>query len=192
MNLFRTLGVALLVCSAGAGLNGCINAPDYDDVPEIEFKSLSKVHIPRINGLQARDTLEFAIDFKDGDGDLGLSDADIALPPFNSTTGGPSGRGFGLNYIIQPFIQTRPGGPFERYQIAAPGEYDGRYFRLSKEGEGEFKPAPLRGTLRYKLLLGLDGVVFYPGQVLRFEIRILDRALHESNTITTTPITLGP
>lgn len=190
MNLFRTLGVASLVCVTGAGLNGCINAPDYDTKPEIDFRSLDKVYVPRSGGLLARDTLKFALDFKDGEGDLGLSDNDIKTAPYNSTTGGPNGRGYGVNFIIQPFIQRN--GRFEKYIIAAQGEYDGRFLRLDDVDGGEAKPAPLRGTLRYKLPLELDGSVFKPGDVFRFEIRILDRALHESNTITTTPITLGP
>ncbi|HEX8326003.1 MAG TPA: hypothetical protein VF629_00585 [Hymenobacter sp.] len=192
MNLFRTLGVASLVCLIGAGLNGCINAPDYDIKPEIDFKSLDKVHVPRSGGFLARDTLKFAVDFKDGDGDLGLSDDDIKVAPYNQTTGGPRNRGNGDNYLIQPFIQRTPGGPFERYIIATEGDYDGRFLRLDNVEGGEAKPAPLRGTLRYSLPLELDDAAFYPGQVLRFEIRIVDRALHVSNTITTTPITLGP
>jgi hypothetical protein len=195
MNLFRTLGVASLVCLVGAGLNGCINAPDYDSTPEIDFKSLDKVYVPRSGGLLARDTLRFALDFKDGEGDLGLSDNDIKVAPYNSTTGGPNNRGNGVNFIIQPFKQRKlpgGGGNFERYVIAAQGEYDGRFLRLDDVDGAESKPAPLRGTLRYKLPLELDGISFTPGDVFRFEIRIVDRALHVSNTITTTPITLGP
>lgn len=191
MNLFRTLGVASLVCLVGAGLNGCINAPDYSTTPEIEFKELQVAHVPRSGGLLARDTLKFFINFKDGDGDLGLSDEDIKVAPFNSTTGGVNGRGNGFNYFIQPFLKKGPNGPLEKFVLATPGDYDGRFLRLDDVSGGESKPAPLRGTLRYNLPLELDGAVFSPGQVFRFEISISDRALNKSNTVTTSEVTLG-
>ncbi|HEX8506661.1 MAG TPA: hypothetical protein VF630_14955 [Hymenobacter sp.] len=199
MNLFRTLGVASLACLAclvGTGLNGCINAPEYDTTPEIEFKELQVVHVPRSGGLLGQDTLKFFVNFKDGDGDLGLSDEDIKVAPFNSTTGGINGRGNGFNYFIQPYKKKGPNGPFEKFVVSNPGEYDGRFLRLDDVDGGESKPAPLRGILQYKLPLFIDGNsqfpgVFNEGDVFRFEISISDRSLHQSNTVTTSEVTLG-
>ena len=70
-----------------------------------------------------------------------------------------------------------------------PGEYDGRYPRL--ETSTDSKPARSKGTLRYKLKLPIDLQSYFPGDVFRFEISIMDRAFHESNTVTTSEVTLG-
>ncbi|ALW86444.1 hypothetical protein AUC43_15940 [Hymenobacter sedentarius] len=191
MNLFRTLSGALLVGLTGAGLNSCINAPNYPIVPEIEFKDLQVGKYRPGNGQLAFDTLKFALNFKDGDGDLGLSDDDIKNAPFNAKSGGHNNRGYSFNYFIQPFLKDAS-GKFVQFVNAPPfgfvGEYDGRYLRLDGP---DAKPAPLRGVLRYKLPLALDGTAFKPGQVFRFEISIMDRALHESNKITTSEVKLG-
>ncbi|MBF9237948.1 hypothetical protein I2I05_11135 [Hymenobacter sp. BT683] len=193
MNLFRTLSSAALICLTAAGLTSCLTPPDYPDEPEIEFKSLTKIYVPSTGGQLAADTLLFAIDFKDGDGDLGLSDEDITNAPFNTTTGGPNNRGYQYNYFIQPFKKNASSGVFEPFIAPGgePGEYDGRYPRLDGDNGEDAKPAPLRGTLRYKLPLFLDGFVFSPGDVFRFEISIMDRELHQSNKVTTSEVTLG-
>jgi len=191
MNLFRTLSAAALVCLAGASVSSCLNAPEYPIEPEIDFKDLQIVRVPASNGNLAIDTLKFAINFRDGDGDLGLSDQDITVAPWNATTGGPNNRGFSYNYFIQPFVKDPVTEQFVRFTTPPPfgfvGEYDGRYLRLDAT---DAKPAPLRGELRYKLPLSLDGAIFRAGQVFRFEISIMDRGLHQSNTITTSEVTL--
>lgn len=192
MNLYRTLSGAALFCLTGAGLSSCLNAPNYPVEPSIDFKEVQVVHIPATNGLAASDELNFALDFRDGDGDLGLSDDDIKVAPWNATTGGHNNRGYGLNYFIQPFLKDPVTGQFVKFVNPPPfgkvGEYDGRYLRLDV---ADAKPAPLKGELRYKLPLSLDGAIFAPGQVFRFEISIMDRALHESNKITTSEVKLG-
>lgn len=190
MNLFRTLGGVALLGMAGAALNSCINAPSYPIEPSIDFSSLKMLR-NRPSGQLEIDTLTFAVNFKDGDGDLGLSDADITMAPWNTTTGGHNNRGYKYNYFIQPFLKNS-NGQFVQFITPAPfgfvGEYDGRYLRLDGT---DAKPAPLRGTLRYKLPLTLDGSIYKPGQTFRFEISIMDRSLHESNKITTAEVTLG-
>lgn len=191
MNLFRTLrstGFALFV---GLGLSSCLQAPDYAIEPAIDFNGLSIVHVPPGNGLLASDTLKFSLNFRDGDGDLGLSDEDIKVAPWNTTTGGQDNRGTQYNYFIQPFLKDNTGRfvPFTTPSANGRlGEYNGRFLRLDNP---EGKPMPLRGELRYKLPLSLDGAIFLPRQVFRFEISILDRGLHQSNKITTTEVTLG-
>ena len=53
----------------------CISAPDnFPSVPEIEFSSLEYV------GTSAQDSLLLTINFKDAEGDLGLSATDINAP----------------------------------------------------------------------------------------------------------------
>ena len=96
------------------------------------------------------------------------------------------------NYFIQPFLKNS-NGQFVQFVTPPPfgkiGQYDGTFLRLVENLNA--KPAPLRGELRYKLPISIDGASFFPGQVFRFEITIMDRALHVSNTITTSEIKLG-
>lgn len=55
----------------------CISPPDnFPSVPEIEFSTIEYVQTP------AQDSLIVSVDFKDAEGDLGLSPTDIN-PPFN-------------------------------------------------------------------------------------------------------------
>ncbi|MBF9222372.1 hypothetical protein [Hymenobacter ruricola] len=188
MNLFRTFSMAAAAL-AGLSLSSCLNAPEYPVEPSIDFKSLTMVR-NKPAGQTEIDTLKFALDFRDGDGDLGLSDDDIKVAPWNSTTDGPNKRGYSYNYIIQPYKKNPVTKQFEKFINVGgvQGEYDGRFLRLD---EADARPAPLKGTLNYKLPINIDGSPFFPGDVLRFEISILDRSLHQSNTITTTEVTLG-
>ena len=189
MIVFRILGGAALLALTGLGLSSCLQAPDYSTTPAIDFKELRIAHLPAAGGLNAVDTLKFYLNFRDGDGDLGLSAEDIKVAPWNSITGGPNNKSTKLNYFIQPFRKDNTGRfvPFINVGGVA-GEYDGRFLRLDAP---DAKPSPLRGELRYKLPLTLDGSPFAAKQVFRFEISIVDRALHESNKITTTEVTLG-
>ena len=59
----------------------CFNPPEYPVVPEIEFKSIKFVDTPEPAGQLVADTLVLSVDFKDGDGDIGFSDADMQLTP---------------------------------------------------------------------------------------------------------------
>ena len=191
MNLFHTLGAAALLGLGWAGTSGCLKAPSFPVVPTITFNKLKKTYeAPRVAGATAADTLEFAVDFQDGDGDLGLDDADTKKAPYNSPTGGHNNLATSNNYFIQPFKKVN--GAFVPFFTPGgyAGEYDGRYPRL--ENTTDSKPAPLKGTLRYKLRLPLNRTSYSAGDVLRFEISILDRANHQSNAVTTTEVTLGP
>ena len=194
MNLFRTLSAAATCLMAGS-LTSCINAPDYPVTPEIDFKEVQVVHIPA--GTQdAVDELTFVLSFRDGDGDLGLSQDDIKLPPYSQPPQPPvplrNHTTNEYNYLIQPFLKNPTTGQFTKFTTPPPfgkiGQYDGTYPRLDGT---DAKPAPLKGDLRYKLPISLDGSVYNKGQVFRYEITILDRALHVSNTVTTSEVTLG-
>ncbi|MET4072862.1 hypothetical protein [Hymenobacter sp. UYCo722] len=191
MNLFRTLGAVALLGLGWAGTSSCLKAPEFPVEPTITFNNLKNIYVPPIvAGATAADTLEFAVDFQDGDGDLGLDADDAKAAPYNAQTGGHNNLATSNNYFIQPFKKIN--GKFAPFYTPSgfPGEYDGRYPRL--ETTTDTKPAPLKGTLRYKLRLPLNRTSYSAGDVLRFEISIMDRAFHQSNTVTTTEVTLGP
>lgn len=190
MNLLRTPTVIGLSV-AGLSLSSCLSAPDYPIEPSIDFKSVEVVVVPT-GTRTAIDTLKFSVDFRDGDGDLGLSDADIKVSPYSDATGGFNNRSKTYNYSIQPYkrIGTAPPYSYTKFVLSVEGEYDGTYPHLEKEGS---RPAPLKGTLTYALPVSVDGSAFNPGDTFRFEITIMDRALHKSNTVTTNDVTLkGP
>ncbi len=196
MNLFRFLSGTVVSGLMMAGLSGCLNPPEYSVVPEIDFKEVQVNRIPAAAGLSASNEITFFLNFRDGDGDLGLTKEDIKLPPYNQPPKPPvSLRGHTtneFNYLIQPFVKDPVTGQFKQFINAPPfgkfGEYDSTYPKLDVNAT---KPAPLKGVLRFKLALFTDDTPFSKGQVVRFEITIMDRALHVSNTITTSEITLG-
>ena len=197
MNLSRTLRLGALFLVTGLGLGSCLNPPEYPIEPSIELNEVIKVHYPAsVTGIPI-DSLVIKISFRDGDGDLGLSKDNVNVAPYNSTTGGPRNLGYKNNYIIQPLVKDA-NGRFVRFVTPPPlgaiGEFDGRYPRLDG---AEAKAAPLKGELRCKvpILIGsttLQAGQWRAGQVLRFEISILDRALHQSNTVTTPDVVVGP
>ena len=194
MNLFRTLSAAAVVALGWAGTSSCLKAPDFPVEPTIKFNQVNSIYVPptptsSIGG----DTIEFVIDFQDGDGDLGLDADEVDVPPYNSPTGGHNNLSKGNNFFIQPYKLNKSTGRFELFYTSNGGyigENDSRYPRL--ETNRDAKPAPLKGTLRYKLPLRLNRTDYAIGDVIKFDIGIMDRAFHESNVITTTPVTLGP
>ena len=194
MNLLRTLNGAALLGLAGTGLVGCIQAPEYALTPEIDIKEVRKVVIPPAGGNNLSNEITFVLNFRDGDGDLGLSDDDIKLSPFTDAAQTAAAlrnhTDNTLNYYIQPLKKV--GGVFVTYKTPPPfgkiGEYDSRFPRLDGT---DAKPAPLKGELNYRLPIFLDGGSYSAGDVFKFQLTILDRQLHVSNTVTTEEITLS-
>lgn len=74
----------LLVVLFCSGLvSSCFDPPEYALEPEISFKSVSFVKGGlQSNGLPAADSVILILNFKDGDGDVGVS-SDETGPPFN-------------------------------------------------------------------------------------------------------------
>ena len=148
MNLLRTLGGLPLFVLTGAVLSSCITPPEYPVTPEIDFKEVRVNRIPA--GTQdAVDELTFVLEFRDGDGDLGLSDDDIKVPPYNLPPQPPVPQRNQLtndkNYFLQPFIKNSM-GRFVPFITQTPfgrlGEYDGTFLRLDGD---RTKPGPIRG-----------------------------------------------
>ena len=66
-----------LMLVTALGWTSCISPPDnYPSVPEIEFSTIEYVQT------SGQDSLNISVDFKDAEGDLGLSATDVN-PPFN-------------------------------------------------------------------------------------------------------------
>lgn len=68
-----------LFCFLGGFASSCFTPPEYSNIPQISFNKIQFKVTPDILDV---DTLILFIDFKDGDGDLGLAD-EFLNPPFN-------------------------------------------------------------------------------------------------------------
>ncbi|SNC65948.1 hypothetical protein SAMN06265337_1445 [Hymenobacter gelipurpurascens] len=181
MTISRTLGFGALLLLASIGISSCLSPPDYPDTPEISFKNIQKTRVDTITGLF--DRVVVTVSFKDGDGDLGLDNGDTS-PPYNELdpiTQLPNR--YYNNYFFQPQIQNGS-GQFEDYNLSF--SYNARYPRLSPTNQGDRKE-PLKGDLNFKQQF-FQGT-FPRNSVVRFKVKIVDRALHESNEITTEPVT---
>ena len=164
-----------LLALATLTLPACLQAPEYSDTPVISLNSITATRLD--TRLGTRDTVIITLDWRDGDGDLGLDDTDTE-PPFNPETSPGVSNPFYNNYFVQ-FQVRRGSAPFKDTIIGSADSYNGRFFRLGKSERAE----ALRGTLN-------RGFAFFQGSFppatdVRFKIYILDRKLNQSNTITT-------
>jgi len=191
MKLLRLAGFGGALALFGLGLGGCLQEPTYSTTPQIDPDNVVvRRYTPTNPREQAIDTFRITIRYQDGDGDLGLSSDERKVPPFDK------GKFFN-NYFIEPFILNRRTKQFEPLTVVGvppgstpyvAGSYNSAFQRPTALTDG--KPAPIKGTLTYKQNIGL-GDRFAPGQAVRFEISIADRALHVSNTIVTDTVRIA-
>ena len=187
MTLFRTLRYAALPALLALGVTSCLNPPDYPETPSIEFKGITKQRMTGPNGTADFDRVVISVNYKDGDGDLGLRDTELQ-PPYNTNNPDGSLNPDGYNYLCR--LQVKDNNNQFNDVVFPPNEpgYDGRYPFLTPSSQGD-RAAPLRGTIDYEQDLFKNSIL-RTGTTLRFRIRIKDRALHVSNEVFTTPITL--
>ena len=146
---------------------GCQHPPDYDDKPRLEFKNIEKWSSLE-NGTK-KDSLILVTRFEDGDGDLGLSNEDISQAPFNQGNNN-------INYFVDIFIKKN--GVFQTLTLPSGFTFNGRFFRLAPDG----RIGPIEGDLRYSIVVR-ENPLITTGDVLKFRVRVRDRALRESNTV---------
>ena len=123
--------------------------------------------------------------YTDGDGDLGLDDADT-LPPFGFRDAHYYNMMIDyLKCVNGEFIKT----PLLSWNVQTQSydtiTFNARFKRLRDIEE----PKAISGTMDYTLPVQNP---FSPNDTIKFEVHILDRALHESNVIQTDPIFTNP
>ncbi|MDO7876332.1 hypothetical protein Q5H93_16425 [Hymenobacter sp. ASUV-10] len=182
MNLFRTLSLGGLLAVGTAGLSGCLTAPEISTTPEISLKEIRLIHVDNPGQVIDVDTLVVVVNFKDGDGDLGLTGQDLTVAPYDDDA-------YKYNYFIQAYIKNELTDVFEPYTPPAGGTYNG-LFNFLPLVEDRDKKAAKKGELGFKQDFTLENE-FKPGTEVRFVISIMDRALHRSNEITTPSVILG-
>ena len=152
----------------------CQKPPEYDNTPNIKFQNV-EIFSSVENGFK-KDSLVIVTRFEDGDGDLGLSNEDIAQAPFNQGDNN-------LNYFIE--ILIKKGNGFQPLNL--PFSFNGRFFRLAPDG----RIGPIEGDLRYGgIVIRERDNVIKPGDVLKFRVWVRDRALNRSNTVLSDEITV--
>ena len=129
--------------------------------------------------------------YTDGDGDLGLDESDT-LYPFGFQD--PHYYNLEIDYLkcvngefvntplLSPHVPTSPDDTLVLYDTVT---FSARFKRLRDSEE----PKAISGTMEYKLTVQNP---LSPNDTIKFEIHILDRALHESNAIQTEAIYTNP
>ena len=171
------IGLLLLALAVSA----CQKPVEYPIEPKIAYEGFTYLMNPD-STFSGEGVISFS--YTDGDGDLGLDDADT-LPPF----------GFNdahyYNMVVDymkcvngEFVKTPLLSWNAQTQSYDTVSFNARFKRLRDSEE----PKAISGTMDYKLTVQNP---FSPNDTVKFEIRILDRALHESNVIQTEPIFTG-
>ena len=163
--------------------------PEYPETPQIEFNSIRSETVTNPFGRQIP-RINIKLNFKDGDGDLGLSKEDISEYPFNDTLTIVNDdtivdKTKSNNYFIKAFYKDKNGYvPFANLTFK-----DGyRFPRLNPDNEKR----TLEGELNYYydiiLPISLEFPSYKSGDSLKFEVYVTDRNFNRSNTITTDPV----
>lgn len=171
----KTVTVLLLI---GIALSACQKKVEYPIEPKITYEGLSYL-------MNADSTLTgevvINIGYTDGDGDLGLDDADT-LYPF-----GPNDPHYynliidylkwdGISFTETPLISWNPQN--QSYDTVS---FNARFKRLVFNDE----ETAISGTINYKIMVYNP---LSPFDTIKFRIKTIDRALHESNSIETDAI----
>ena len=195
-----SLIIALLVIS-------CDKPPEYPSIPVLT-EVTQAIFVPGdTTGLGTEDTIKFAVYFRDGDGDLGLTETDIDVPynEYNyvldangnkinkESVGAPAPTACnyllidGVEYLVEMnepfnnfivnFYTQNADGSFSLVELCIP--YSGRFPPLYKEGRKEV----LEGSIHYNIVS-----FFFPKGKVKFDVAVIDRALNKSNIIETPEI----
>ncbi len=156
------------------GLFSCVDIPDFDNTPRIEFNSITKetVEVTEFS-TQIVDKVTITVNFEDGDGDLGINSDEA-----NDDKYIQSGW---ANYQLITYVKQR-NGTFEKVDFI---EDAMMFFPV-------LKPDGVAGPIKGKLDLHQDRyhTSFSTPNVVKYEVRIRDRAMNVSNVIETDTITV--
>ena len=169
-------GILLLAIAA------CQKKMEYPIEPQIAYKGFTYL-INEDSTFSGQGILSFS--YADGDGDLGLDVSD-SLPPFNSSSP------YYYNLIID--YQKLENGTFHSVPLLSWNmetqsfdtvSFNARFKRLYAGNESK----PISGNMDYTLFVQNP---FSPNDTVRFAVKIIDRALHESNVIFTETLYTNP
>ena len=172
----------IVLCLSAMLAASCQKPLDYPVEPQIAYQGLAYVF--NADGTFSGEcVVSFA--YTDGDGDLGLDAADT-LPPFGLHD--PHYYNMVIDYlkcVNGEFVKTPLLSWNPQTQQFDTVSFSARFHRLRDSEE----PKAISGTMDYQLIVQNP---LSPTDTVKFEIRILDRALHESNVIQTEAIITNP
>lgn len=150
----------------------CVEVPDFSSTPFISYNSVVFKDESPI------DYIYLTINFKDGDGDLGLSNSDILSSPFTEFIDSAGVQVSNPNhYNIYPFLFRKNGDKYDSVLVS----YRGIFPRLRDDG----RKGPIEGTIEYKL--GSFNFFGEDNSIAKIKVYIKDRKLNKSNVIETPP-----
>ena len=162
-------------------LAACQEKVEYPIEPKISYNGLG--YVIDADSIPTGEVV-VSIGYTDGDGDLGLDDADT-LYPF-----GPRDPYY-YNLIIDylkwdgnTFVETPLLSWNQQTQTFDTISFDARFKRLVFN----YEVTAISGTIDYKMMVFNP---LSPNDTIKFRIHIIDRALHMSNTIETNIISFS-
>ncbi|MBO4646198.1 MAG: hypothetical protein J5642_06745 [Bacteroidales bacterium] len=159
--------ICLLFCLSLL-LFSCDKREKFPVEPFIEFVSLEKVN----DGTGIDHRAHLVLHFQDGDGDIGLNEQDID-PPFDTSSV------YYYNFFIDYY--KKENGEFRKL------EFNGLTFNQRIPRLSNTVPESIEGEIHIDLdINSFDYSSLY--DTLMMKCYIVDRALHVSNTVETTPI----
>ena len=99
----------LLFFASAIAFTGCVDIPDYEDIPKIYYNGISQSTELDSNGKKIRENVTIAIDFEDGNGDLGASAEERSSDAFTQLYKKRSGWGYNANYELITAIKQLNG-----------------------------------------------------------------------------------
>jgi hypothetical protein len=143
------------------GLSSCRKQVEYPLEPQIEFKSFDKID----DGTGIDNKAFLAINFTDGDGDLGLKDEDT-LYPYN-----PEGD-FYYNMLIEYYEKKADSFVL----VTLPSTFNARFPYV----ESNYINRGISGEIQIELFYNNP---LSTADSIKFSVQIIDRALNKSNVV---------
>ena len=154
---YKYLAILILITAC---FQSCSKKEEYPIIPEIEFLGMTKLYDPV---LQRYDRGVLAISFKDGDGDIGLFDFQTA-PPYD------------YNFFVK-YFELQNGSEI-RVIINDSSFFNARIPVLTPDGSVKAIKGEIEDTLNIFNM-------FSPFDTIKFDVYLVDRELHKSNTVST-------
>jgi hypothetical protein len=159
----------VLMIGLVALFQACIKTQTYPIVPEITYDNIVVTKDTDQLG-NIIDVGRLSIEFTDGDGDIGLRKSDTTGPYHPDSL-------YYYNLLLDYYEWD--GSGFVLTETATP--YHGRVPYLTPEGKNK----SISGLIYYDV-----NITYVPSDTFRFDVRLVDRALHVSNTVETPGIIL--
>ncbi len=176
----RILGLIIFF----GGLWACVKEPEWSSVPAISFQQIqkiSKISNDGFGGQTKIDSVVMSVHFQDGDGDLGITQAEIIANP----TKYKDFRNFEVNVLLKKNGKYVP----VSFSPSLGGLMNFKFKADQKSG-------PIEGTVDYSTQFvyafykGYSSLFTEKNDTLKFQIYIRDNALQTSNVVETDPIVI--